>query len=239
MRKTVSVFLAFVAMAFPAQAQDYPFQGFATDVTMNTLHSTMLNATIQSSLDDASPAPASATPIDRTLSLYTATPDVSARAQEQFIAFVEETSGAPGADAVRKQFAKRSPVESWAELVAADGLLPGDAADAIAGYWALNWIIANNAHDQTFPTTPIAEQVRASLAGDDQWIALSDAQKQELSEVLMMNFLLQQAVYSDAVVTGNGQMISALGEAAITRFSTEMGVDLRAIQPSSSGFIAR
>lgn len=237
MRRTVSVFLSLVAMAFPAHAQDYPFQGFATDVTVNTLHSTMLNATIQSSLDDA--ALAAAAPANPNLTLYTATPDVSARAQEQFIAFVEETSGTLGADAVRKQFARRSPVENWAELVAADGLQPGDAADAIAGYWALNWIIANNAHDQTFPVAPIADQVRASLAADVQWADLSDAQKQELSEVLMMNFLLQQAVYSDAVVTGNGEMISALGEAAIARFSTEMGVDLRAIQPGSSGFTSR
>ncbi|WMT92005.1 DUF6683 family protein [Pelagibacterium sp. H642] len=237
MHKTVSAFLVFAAMVLPAHAQDYPFQGFATDITMNTLHSTMLNATIQSSLDDAASAPAA--PVDPNLTVYTATPDVSARAQEQFIAFVEETSGTLGADAVRKQFAKRSPVESWAELVATDGLRPGDAADAIAGYWALNWIIANRAHEETFPVAPIAEQVRASLAADGQWVGLADAQKQEISEVLMMNFLLQQAVYSDALMTGNMEMMGALSQAAVTRFQNDMGVDLRAIVPSSSGFVSR
>ncbi|WP_430441017.1 DUF6683 family protein [Shinella sp.] len=68
---------------------------------------------------------------------------------------------------------------------------PGDAVDAVAAYWILNWIIANQAHDEEFSTKPALDQVRAAFMGSPRFRKLSEAQRQELSEVLMMNFLIQ------------------------------------------------
>lgn len=224
-----------VSSASPAAAQDYPFQGIASDVAVNTLHNALLNASVQSAEDGAS-APEDESVLTTT---YEASAAVSAKAEGQFLEFVRQTIGEAGAVALANEFKKIDPAELWAELVAANDLEPGDAADAIAGYWILNWVIANAAHETEFPTAPIVEQVRASLARDLTFRDLNEAERQELSEVLMMNFLVQYAVYDNAVAGGDAQMIQKLGDAAVARFKSEAGIDLRGIAPTRVGFAQR
>ena len=223
-----------VSLARPIAAQDYPFQGFASDVAVNTLHNALLNASIQSTEDEAS-APEDA---DVLVTSYEASQEISAKAEGQFLEFVRQTSGEAGATALANEFSKADPADIWAGLVAQD-LQPGDAADAIAGYWILNWVIANAAHQLEFPTAPIVEQVRASLAGDAKFRDLHEAGRQELSEILMMNFLVQYAVYDNAVAGGDTRMIEELGNAAVARFKSEAGIDLRSIEPTPVGFAER
>lgn len=225
-----------LAIGAPAAAQDfpYPFQGLATDMAMNALHSSVLNSMLPQ--DDAPSAAASAPAVD---TRYRAMPSVSAKAQRQFIAFIEQTSGKAGAEAVKKEFSKTSPTQLWANKVADEGLKPGDAVDAIAGYWMLNWIIANTAHDSNFDTKPVLNQVRQVLSRDASFRAMTQAQRQELSEVLMMNFLIQLAVYEDAVSTGNTLMLAQLADAAVARFRNEASVDLRALKVTQRGFAPR
>lgn len=112
-------------------------------------------------------------------------------------------------------------------------------AAGLAGYWILNWIIANQAHDQEFSTGPVLDQVRAALVGSPRFTRLSEAQRQELSEVLMMNFLVQQAVYSQAVTAEDKDLLRQLSAAAVARFSNEAGVNLRSIELTAAGFAAR
>lgn len=235
MIRTFAVF-ALLSLSSPGIAQDYPFQGLAADITMNTLHNTLLNATLQShgekEANDDAPGKADRTRYDRD-------PRVTERAERQFLDFISKTSGPAGAATVKAEFAKRGPVELWASMVSKDGLKAGDAVDAVAGYWILNWIIANQAHDQEFPTGPVLDQVRAALVGSPRFTRLSEAQRQELSEVLMMNFLVQQAVYSQAVTAEDKDMLRQLSAAAVARFSNEAGVDLRSIELTAAGFAAR
>lgn len=225
-----------LAIGAPAAAQDfpYPFQGLATDMAMNALHSSVLNSMLPQ--DEDTPA---ATPAPAVETRYRASPSVSAKAQRQFIAFIEQTSGKAGAEAVKKEFSKTSPTQLWASKVAGEGLKPGDAVDAIAGYWMLNWIIANTAHETSFDTKPVLKQVRFVLARDAGFRAMTQAQRQELSEILMMNFLIQLAVYEDAVSTGNRLMLAKLADAAVARFRNEASVDLRALKVTSQGFSPR
>ncbi|EYR81228.1 DUF6683 family protein [Shinella sp. DD12] len=220
----------------PSFSQDYPFQGLAADIAMNTLHNTLLNASIRSSLEEGESGAAEDAAY---LTRYRSNPQVSARAEGQFLAFVEKTSGPAGAAVVKLEFDKSSPVKLWAGLVSKDGLKPGDAVDAVAAYWILNWIIANQAHDEEFSTKPVLDQVRAALMGSPRFRKLSEAQRQELSEVLMMNFLIQQAVYSQAVTTADTRMLEQLSSAAVQRFSNEAGTDLRRIKPTQAGFVTR
>ncbi len=237
MLRTIALaLLVSVSITPPVLSQDYMFQGLAADIAMNTLHSTLLNATLQGSMDEREDSPAAG---NADLTSYDSSPQVSKKAKDQFLAFIHETSGPAGVAAVKAEFDKRSPVELWAGMVSKDGLRPGDAVDAVAGYWMLNWIIANQAHEQEFSTKPVVDQVRAALVGSSQFRRLSEAQRQELSEVLMMNFLVQQAVYSQAVTSGDTGMLARLSDAAVARFSNEAGVDLRTIKPTAAGFAAK
>ncbi|UXN75902.1 hypothetical protein N8D56_27310 (plasmid) [Devosia sp. A8/3-2] len=125
----------------------------------------------------------------------------------------------------------------WAELVSADGLAPGDAVDAMVSYFALNWVIANQQPDAEFSLAGVQRQVRAAMQGDPAFRALDEAGRQEFAEVLMMNFLLQQAALSDAYVRGDAQMMQQLADAAVARFKGEMGIELRALKPTSAGLV--
>lgn len=236
--RTYAMLLAFLGLTIapPSAGQDFPvpFDGLATDMAMNALHSSMLNSMLEQNDDE--PATETRAAVETG---YAASAAVSAQAQRQFIAFVRETSGAAGAEAVELEFRKASPSQIWAGMVAGDGLRPGDAVDAVAGYWMLNWIIANRAHETDFDTRPILIQARLALSQNGGFRALTEAQRQELSEVLMMNFLIQQAVYSDAVAKGNEPMQAALADAAVARFRNEAGVDLRAITVTDRGFASR
>ncbi|WP_160172825.1 hypothetical protein [Devosia sp. LC5] len=55
----------------------------------------------------------------------------------------------------------------------------------------------------------------------------------------MMNFLVQYAVYDNAVAVGDTRMINELGDAAVARFEREAGIDLRSIEPTPAGFAER
>lgn len=232
-RSFVAAAMVGLLMLGTAQAQDYPFQNFAADNAMNTLHMNMLNATIQG----AGKGTARADDGEVVSTRYESTAAVSAKAQEQFIDFLRETAGEEGALAIKDEFERMSPVEIWSQIVEEDGLKPGDIADALAGYWILNWVIANQAHEQEFDTQPMIDQVRAVMVNNPDMRELDDAAKQEMAEVWMMNFIIQQAVYSDAVVRGDSEMMSALADAAVKRFSDEMGVDLRELEPTDEGFV--
>lgn len=226
-------FLAALLTA-PVAAQDYAFQGFAADMAMATLHASVRDLSIAEEADATAPTKGAGV-----VTGYRPSAAVSEKAQRQFIAFLRQTSCDAGAFAAADTFARAHPSEIWTGLVAMNGLRSGDAVDAIAGYWMLNWIIANRAHDADFDTAPILRQVRTALASDPQFPRLTEAERQEMSEILMMNFLVQHAVYSDAVVTGNSTMLAQLGNAAVARFKQEAGVDLRALAVTPQGFAAR
>ena len=236
MRRLTLALIGMLVTVLPTYAQDYAWQNFAAQDAMNTLHIQLLRQTIEGSQSPGSSAPS--LPLSETVTTYSTSPQVSAKAQRQFLDFIKERSGDEAERAVAGIFAQRAPQDMWAELVAADGLAPGDAADAMASYFALNWVIANQQPEAEFSLAGVQRQVRAAMQADPAFQALDDAGRQEFAEVLMMNFLLQQAVLSDAYVRGDAQMMQQLAEAAVARFKSEMGIDLRTLKPTSAGLVA-
>ncbi|MDR6532544.1 hypothetical protein J2800_003302 [Caulobacter rhizosphaerae] len=61
--------------------------------------------------------------------------------------------------------------------------------------------------------------------------------RQEFAETLMLNLLVQQAAYVDAVERDDRVMQQRLGDAAVARFRNEMGVDLRRLRLTNQGFV--
>lgn len=236
MRRLTLAIAGLLVTVLPALAQDYAWQNFAAQDAMNTLQHQLLRQTIEGSLSQSDSDVAQNS--SQIVTTYSTSPQVSAKAQRQFLDFIRERSGEEAERAVAGIFAQRSPQDMWAELVAADGLVPGDAVDALTSYFALNWVIANQQPEAEFSLAGVQRQVRAAMQGDRTFQALDEAGRQEFAEVLMMNFLLQQAVLSDAYVRDDAQMMQQLSDAAVARFKSEMGVDLRRLQPTSDGLTA-
>ena len=226
--------------AGPTVAQDYAFQGFATSDAMNQMHAAMRDNMMSSG--DGSPSSARraaprvpAAPSGAVVrTTYRASPAVSTRVRSQFAEFVGRNSGREAEQRVRSVLTNGDPVGSWSGIVRSDGLRSGDVADAMAAYWVMNWVIANQGDNNRTQTLAVRDQVRRSIAGGP--IArLDDAGRQEMAEVLMLNFLVQHAAYVDAMQRGDNAMARRLGDAAVTRFRNEMGVDLRQLRLTSAG----
>jgi hypothetical protein len=240
-----------LALTSPAFAQDFPapFSGLMSSETNRMLMDNLRNRNL-GLLDSprATGQARAATPFNRLAATssassvstrYTASPQVSARVRKQFADWMATQSDAEGGRRVAALLERTDPVNNWAHLVASDGLRPGDAVDALAGYWVLNWVMANGGDSNRTQVLAVRDQVRPTIANNPAYARLNEAQRQEFAEVLMLNFLVQQAAYVDAMKRGDQDVLRKLSDAAVTRFRNEMGVDLRRITLTDRGMIRR
>ena len=80
-------------------------------------------------------------------------------------------------------------------------------------------------------------QEASIMAANPAYARLSEAQRQEFAEVLILNFLIQHAAYIDALKRGDRDAQRRIGDAAVARFKSEMGVDLRRLRLTNAGFV--
>ena len=169
---------------------------------------------------------------------YRASPAVTAKVKQQYVAFIGKSVSPEAARQYEGALAKRNFVTNWSQLVSEEGLRPGDAADAFAAYWMLNYLIANGLTDSGAGSgRAVADQLRGTFLTNAAFARLNEGQRQEMAEVLMLNFLTQQAAYDHAVATKDADLKRRLGEAAVTKFRNEMGVDLRELRLTRDGFV--
>lgn len=183
----------------------------------------------------AAPPPAAVAP-----TAYRSSPTVTARVRRQFAGWLKSSANADAAQAQQIQQALLGAdfVGQWGAAVRADGLRAGDAADALGAYWLLNWMIANGRDSNSgTEARAVRDQCRTLLAANPQFRALTDAQRQEMAEIWMLNFLLHAAAYSQAMASKDTAMLARLGDAATARFRNEMGVDLRRLRVIPTGFV--
>ena len=183
-------------------------------------------------------AGASASVAARTPTDYRASPAVTARVKQQYVDFIRKSVSPQAAQQYEGVLSRSDFVRNWSNLVAEEGLRPGDAVDAFAAYWMLNYLIANNLTDSGAGSgRAVASQIRPIMASNAGFGRLNEGQRQEMAEVLMLNFLTQQAAYDHAVTSRDEALRRRLGEAAVARFRSEMGVDLRQLQLTRAGFV--
>lgn len=167
---------------------------------------------------------------------YRPSPTVSARLQRQFLTDMRWSAGVEVRDSLTAAFAKRSPLEIWQELVAADGLRTGNVADALTSYWVLNWITANAAYSLKIDNAPIKRQLEQAFASDSNFQTMADQQRQELAEGYILDFLVQHAALNDAVERKDIAALNKLAAASVLRFRQQMKVDLLSLAPGPEGF---
>jgi len=233
-RLLVALTLVPLGGTVPARAQDMP-----TVLPNNYVLSDILN---KQRVDAAIGSGRSARPAQRPAAApastaYRASPQVSARVRTQFVDWMGKQAGPDGGRRIAEALAQRDPVQNWAQIVGGDGLRPGDTVDALASYWILNWVMANGGDNNRAQAQAVRAQVRSMIAANPAYARLTEAQRQEMSETLMLNFLIQHAAYTDARKRGDRAAARRLGDAAVVRFRNEMGVDLRRLSLTDAGFI--
>lgn len=234
------VALALIApLAAPSRAQDMPTVLPNNYVLSDILNKQRVDSAINTPRGAGTKRPASSAIPRLTQTTYRASPEVSARVRRQFAEWMGRRTSAEGGRQIAEAMAQRDPVGSWAQIVGGDGLRPGDTADAMAGYWILNWVMANGADNNRAQAQAVREQVRSMIAANPAYARLAEPQRQEMSEVLMLNFLIQHAAYVDAMKRGDRATARRLGDAAVARFRNEMGVDLRQLDLTGEGFVRR
>ena len=236
---------AWVAAA-PAEAQDgltmNLMPSFANSVVNTSVRDSMLGVDSFRSRSRAAShnlLPRSeATPVRLAPTTYRRTPAVTDRVTLGYTDWLAKSSP-QDAERVRRALAAADPVQTWSRYVAEDGLHPGDVADAVASYWVLNWIIVNGGDSRPGQAQAVRRRIQPTIASDPAFARLSEAQRQEMAEVLMINFIFQRDTYLHAVQTHDEPLLAKARAAAVARFQTEAGVDLRRIALTDQGFRPR
>jgi hypothetical protein len=233
--------LAATGVVPAAHAQDMPTVMPNNYVLSDILNKQRVDAAIASRPSPAHPSGTAAGPAPRStarlVTTYRASPAVSVRVRGQFADWMGRQVGAESGRKIAQAMAQTDPVRNWAQVVADDGLRPGDVADALAGYWILNWGMATGRDADRAQILAVREQVRPIISANPAYARLNEAQRQEISEVFMLNFLIQHAAYTDALGRGDQATARRLGDAAVARFRNEMGLDLRALKLTDRGFV--
>jgi len=250
--------VAFVGVATPVAAAAQMFTaggGIAPAMAMNQLMQQPVRESVAQTMNRSRSAPSGAryaarpagsafaagrpaAAISGVSTGYRASPAVTARVKQQYVDFIGKSVSPQAAKEYEGALARRDFVSNWSQLVSAEGLRAGDAADAFAAYWMLNYLIANGLTDSGAGSgRAVADQLRGTFLSNAAFARLNEAQRQEMAEVLMLNFLTQQAAYDHAVAKGDTALKRRLGEAAVTKFRNEMGVDLRQLRLTRDGFV--
>ena len=247
-RRLIAAFVVFLAWSGAAHAQDIIFNnsvGLATgNIQSFTTTQTLLNTiepndalgyrpkgTGLGALFGARRASAGAIQ-----TAYAASPDVSRRVQSQFLDWARSVDGTD-ADRLEQAMARYDFVDIYKGIVRGFGLGADDAADAYTAYWVLNWMMANGSGDPSRSDVMAARsQVDQSLATNATFAGFSEAERQEMAEVFIYNFVVQHGAYFGAIQRGQTGLVRQLSDAAQVRFANEMGVDLRGMSLTSLGF---
>lgn len=167
---------------------------------------------------------------------YRPQPAVTTRVRARYVSYVARLS--PGdRHKVTADMKRYDTTKIWAGLVAENGLRPGDVADAMTGYYVLNWFMANKATSEPSRSEVLAvhRQFQSVMTASPSFARLSSAKKQEIAEVFMLNFLYQQKMFATAVQQNDQALLQKLSDAAASRFESDVKLDPRKVKIGSTG----
>ena len=162
---------------------------------------------------------------------------VTERVKRAYIAQAERAYGKK-AVALRQFLDGNDFVQVWAKGAAADGMRPNDLGDSLAEYWATNWQIVRGL-SSTMPsqTRAVRYQIGPVIARMPAIRRMSDAQKQTLSETLMLNLIFEVIGADAARKKGDPATLAKVRQATAVRFQQEFGVDLNTLNVTNRGLV--
>lgn len=224
-----------LAASGPAAAQDN-YGGFATP-SLDTMNAINMELTQQIALqgileNDLRNKARPAAPAQPATTGFRRLPAVQRESERRILSALKRRQ--PQAEPeYRALFARVDIARAFGDMVRPYRLSADDAADALAAYWVMAWIVANK---QDLPAvaavTAARDQLRRGFAG---FATMNESDRQHLADESIFNMLvLEQA---RRVATGQGKM-DALADATQRNFLA-LGTDLRSLALGPGGFARR
>lgn len=238
--------VAGMGLAVGAQAQDFnPAQGYM-DMSSDLMRTSMFSLVARSAAE-LNTVPGSshkmgksvkATPVTSARFTYTESAAVTAMVKKNYVAFLRSQGLNEAAASMQTYLAKNDFRKDWAKAAAGDGMRRGSVLDSLTEYWLTNWLIANGKTTNNTPAQAqgLRKQIAPIMAADPTFSKLTNAQRQELAEVWMINAVAQAGGYMTAVRAGDKAMLQKASEAALTRFRNEAKIDLKSVKLTDRGF---
>ena len=218
-------------VAMPAAAQD--FVGSNSVVASGIANTAAMNAVLRSSYGrPANGAPHSGPAVAAgTASFgYRATPALARAAIDGYIERASRTE-AQGARQLAEQLRQVDYRQVYRSLIAGTGLRENDAVDALAAYTVLGWLIVHNVSGR--PDTRGVQALRGQLAARSEGNPnFGPGRRAALGEEFKLLFVTLHAGWQSARREGSAR---AYGDGVAAMFQRQAGLDLRAVQLTSTG----
>jgi len=154
-------------------------------------------------------------------------------------------------DRIARQFGGRQP-DSYRQALLREGLLAKfdallqqygydshNVADAFTAYLVLSWEVVNNGSigQNRAGIDAVRRNMQQALARNPRFVALPDAQKQEMAETFGYLAMIASSTRSALQRKGDQMSLARLQE-GVNGTAQKMGVDLREVRLTPQGFVA-
>lgn len=196
-----------------------------------------LSATLAIPATPGSPAPAPApAAVPESALGFKPSPEVRKRNYAQFVDKLRASSP-QGADEMQKLFAQKDVIAEFGTALTPYGLRTDNIADAYTVYWLNAWMASRGRSD---PNTPeqaqgVRRQAANAMRANPQVAKLTDAQKQEMAEALLIQAMMLDAAMTQAK-TQPDQMPQI--QAGARAGAKAMSLDLDQMELTATGFVA-
>lgn len=178
----------------------------------------------------ANPVRTDAAPVSFT---YQSTAALRRTAANDYVARVAKSDSGT-AQAIAAEFAKHDFARIYAGLVAPIGYRPNDAADVLAAYTLLGWLIANGVPDATpRQAAAVRSQIAQRVGGDPNFT--NSSARARFGEDMKLLVVTLHAGWQSARREGN---IKQYGDGVAALFQRN-DIDLRALRLTDAGFVGR
>ncbi len=123
----------------------------------------------------------------------------------------------------------------YAQLEQMNGVPHGDLGAAVAFFLGGNWMALNNSPLADEKFAPIIAQMRASLAASPGFPALSNADKQEIYEQMVINGMFMASTQLALSKTPDTAMVAKMQAAARGNLTRWLGADPARLQVTANG----
>lgn len=154
-------------------------------------------------------------------------------------------------DHIARQFGGRQP-DAYRQALVRDGMLAKfdtllqqygydshNVADAFTAYMVLSWEVVNNgsAMQNRAGIDAVRRNMQQALARNPRFVAMPDAQKQEMAETFGYLAMIAAATRHEFQRKGDQMSLARLQD-GVNNTAQKMGVNLRSIKLTSQGFVA-
>ena len=240
-RSAIAVFVLFLAGAAQAQYDAGATVGMGQGMVLNNavigsnvMGDVILKQGRQSAHRGSAPAQASAANLAALQ--FQSSPAVSQSVLDR----IARQFGGRQPDSYRQALVREGMLAKFDALLTQYGYSSHDVADAFTAYLVLSWEVVNGGGSigpNRAGIDAVRRNMRQALARNPRFVAMPDAQKQEMAETFGYLAMIAASTRNEFQRKGDQMSLARLQE-GVNHTAQKMGVDLRTIKLTSQGFVA-